>query len=73
MTNQIENRSYSVDLEFRKDGDGRTIYGIAVPYNKEQRITNNLVEVFRKGVFADVLKAAHRGIVTGKQIGRAHV
>lgn len=60
MTNQIENRSYSVDLEFRKDGDGRTIYGIAVPYNKEQRITNNLVEVFRKGVFADVLKAAHR-------------
>lgn len=56
----IENRSYEVNLELRKEGDGRTIYGIAVPYNKEQRIGSNLVEVFRKGAFADVIKAAHR-------------
>jgi HK97 family phage prohead protease len=57
---QIENRSYSVDLELRAGGDGRTIFGIAVPYNKEQRITSTMIEVFRKGVFAEVIKAPHR-------------
>lgn len=56
----IENRNYEVNLELRQEGDGRTIFGIAVPYNKEQRIGNNLIEVFRKGAFADVIKAAHR-------------
>ena len=60
MDNQIENRSYDVDLEFRASGDGRTIFGIAVPYNKEQRIGASLIEVFRKGVFADVIRAPHR-------------
>ncbi len=57
---KIQNRSYSVDLELRANGDGRTIFGIAVPYNKEQRITQTMVEVFRKGVFAEVIKAPHR-------------
>jgi HK97 family phage prohead protease len=57
---KIENRSYSVDLELRANGDGRTIFGIAVPYNKEQRITSTMIEVFRKGVFAEVIKAPHR-------------
>lgn len=58
--NELENRSYSVELELRANGDGRTIFGIAVPYDKEQRITSTLIEVFRKGVFSEVVKAPHR-------------
>jgi len=57
---KMENRNYSVNLELRANGDGRTIFGIAVPYNKEQRITSTMIEVFRKGVFAEVIKAPHR-------------
>ena len=54
MDNRIENRSYDVDLEFRASGDGRTIFGIAVPYNKEQRIGASLIEVFRKQVLLSI-------------------
>jgi len=58
---ELENRRYSVDFELRlAGGDGRTIYGIAVPYDKEQRISSTLTEIFRKGVFADVIRAPHR-------------
>ncbi|NBT47608.1 MAG: HK97 family phage prohead protease [Acidimicrobiia bacterium] len=58
-TNEI--RSYALDLEIREDENGgRTIYGIAVPYDKEQRISGDTTEVFRRGAFADVIKAAHR-------------
>lgn len=58
-TNEI--RSYTLDLEIREDGNGgRTIYGIAVPYDKEQRVAGNTTEVFRRGAFADIIKAAHR-------------
>ena len=56
----IERRHYDTALEVRKEGDGRTIVGIAVPYDVEQRITPGLVEVFRKGVFRDVTRAANR-------------
>ena len=59
MTNN-EQRVYSIELQARTDGDGRTIYGMAVPYDKEQTIDGNTTEVFRKGAFADVIKAAHR-------------
>jgi hypothetical protein len=59
--NEIENRQYQVEFELRlAGGDGRTIYGMAVPYNKEQRISSTLTEIFRKGVFADVIRAPHR-------------
>jgi len=57
---QNEERVYQIDLSVREDGDGRTIYGMAVPYDKEQRIDGGTTEVFRKGAFADVIKAAHR-------------
>ena len=61
MSNDIENRRYNVEFELRlADGDGRTIYGMAVPYNKEQRINSTITEIFRKGVFADVIRAPHR-------------
>jgi hypothetical protein len=56
----IERRNYDATLEIRSEGDGRTIVGIAVPYDVEQRISSNLVEVFRKGVFRDVTRAANR-------------
>ena len=57
---KMENRNYFVNLELRANSDGRTIFGIAVPYNIEQRITSTMVEVFRKGVFSEVIKAPHR-------------
>ena len=56
----IETRAYETDLEVRKDGDGRTICGICVPYNVEQRIHASLTEVFRPGVFSRVIPNAHR-------------
>lgn len=55
MTN-IEHREFNLHLEYRADGDGRTITGIAVPYDVEQRISGNLTEVFRKGAFADMVR-----------------
>lgn len=56
----IQHRNFEIHLEHRKEGDGRTIYGMAVPYDVEQRINGNLTEVFRKGAFADVVRAPFR-------------
>jgi HK97 family phage prohead protease len=56
----METRNYDASLELRAEGDGRTVVGIAVPYDVEQRISAGLVEVFRKGVFRDVTRAANR-------------
>ncbi len=56
----IETRAYETDLEIRSDGDGRTICGICVPYDVEQRINHSLTEVFRRGAFARVIPNAHR-------------
>jgi uncharacterized protein len=44
-------RSFRPDLEVRSGGDGRTIYGIAVPYNAPTRIDETLVEQFARGAF----------------------
>ncbi len=57
---EIQHRSFQINLEHRASGDGRTISGIAVPYDVEQRISGQLVEVFRKGAFADVVRAPFR-------------
>lgn len=56
----IETRAFETDLEVRTTGDGRTICGICVPYNVEQRINANLVEVFKAGAFSRVIPNAHR-------------
>ena len=56
----IETRAYETDLEIRSTGDGRTICGICVPYNVEQRINTTLTEVFRAGAFSRVIPNAHR-------------
>lgn len=56
----FESRTLSADLQYRAEGDGRTIYGIAVPYDVEMRVTSDTTEVFRQGAFADVVRAPHR-------------
>ncbi len=57
---EIQQRSFQINLEYRAEGDGRTISGIAVPYDVEQKISSNLTEVFRKGAFSDVVRAPFR-------------
>jgi uncharacterized protein len=51
-------RSYAaVDLEVR--GDGRTVQGLAVPFDQETRIADaggSFVEVFRRGAFARTIR-----------------
>lgn len=44
-------RSFAPDLEVRSGGDGRTVYGIAVPWNAPTRIDDSLVEQFAPGAF----------------------
>lgn len=58
----VENhfRSYRPDLEVKASGDGRTIYGIAVPYNAPTRINENLIEEFVRGAFNEQLNAPNR-------------
>lgn len=53
-------RSVTPELEVRAGGDGRTIVGIAVPYDHPQRINERLVEQFSRGVFNHQLAAANR-------------
>lgn len=44
-------RGFAPDLQVRSGGDGRTIHGIAVPWNAPTRINENLVEQFARGAF----------------------
>src|SRR5262245_53856753 len=53
-------RAFRSDLEVRSAGDGRTIYGIAVPYGAPTRINENLVEQFARGAFNHQLNAPNR-------------
>jgi HK97 family phage prohead protease len=53
-------RSFVPNLEVRSHGDGRTIFGIAVPYNAPMRINDQLVEQFARGAFNHQLRAANR-------------
>lgn len=56
----FEQRFLTAGFEHRAEGDGRTIYGIAVPYDVEMRVSSDTTEVFRQGAFADVIRAPHR-------------
>lgn len=70
MSIDVEDRTTSVDLlyrrftppelEVRSTGDGRTIYGIAVPYNSPTKIHENLIESFARGAFNHQIKDPHR-------------
>lgn len=56
-------RTFEPDLEIRsaaQGGDGRTVVGIAVPFNRPQRINRKLTEQFAPGVCAHQLRAANR-------------
>jgi len=53
-------RSFGSELELRKTGDGRTLYGIAVPYGKPMRIADDLVEQFGTNPFAPQVRAYNR-------------
>jgi HK97 family phage prohead protease len=53
-------RSFTPDLQVRSTGDGRTVYGIAVPYNTPARVHANLTEQFARGVFNHQLRDAQR-------------
>jgi HK97 family phage prohead protease len=48
---EYQYRSFTPDLQVRSGGDGRTIMGIAVPYNAPTRIDDNTVEEFVRGAF----------------------
>jgi HK97 family phage prohead protease len=53
-------RSFAPDLEVRSSGDGRTVYGIAVPWAAPTKIDDELVEQFARGAFNHQLRAAGR-------------
>lgn len=57
---QMEYRTFAPDLELRRGGDGRTIVGIAVPWDVIQPIDDRLTEVWRSGAFDHQLRAANR-------------
>lgn len=63
MTEEILYRAFTPDLEIKtraKGGDGRTVVGIAVPWDKPVRIDARLTEQFANGAFNDQLRAAPR-------------
>lgn len=60
MTTETMYRSFSPDLEVRSGGDGRTVYGIAVPYNAPVRIDDTLVEQFARSSFNHQIGAPGR-------------
>lgn len=53
-------RSFPPDLEVRSGGDGRTVVGIAVPWDTPQRISDELTEQFARGAFNHQLNAPQR-------------
>jgi len=57
---ETQYRSFAPDLEVRSGGDGRTVYGIVVPYDAPTRINDDLVESFARGAFNHQLKEPHR-------------
>jgi HK97 family phage prohead protease len=66
--NQSHYRSFAPDLQVRSAGDGRTIYGIAVPYRAPVRIDPDLVEQFARGAFNHQLSHPSR-----VRLSREHV
>ncbi len=65
-----------VDLEVRAEGDGRTVYGIAVPYDSPTEIReggDEFTEVFRMGSFAQTINVGAERVkflVNHDRIGR---
>lgn len=53
-------RSFAPDLEVRSSGDGRTVYGIAVPWDTPVQIDDTLIEQFARGAFNHQLDRPQR-------------
>ena len=56
----IERALVHADLEIRSGGDGRTVYGLAVPFDRESTVNDGYgpyQEVFRRGAFARTINA----------------
>jgi HK97 family phage prohead protease len=53
-------RTFRPDLEVRGGGDGRTVVGIAVPWNAPTRINESLVEEFVRGAFNHQMNAPQK-------------
>lgn len=71
MTADLLTRTFEGELELRSSnngGDGRTVFGRAVPYNAPQFIYDGLTEEFVRGAFDHQLRAANR-----VRIAREHV
>lgn len=70
MTEMIT-RTFDAELSLRRTGagaDGRTVFGIAVPYGAPQYIYDGLTEEFDRGAFDHQLRAANR-----VRLAREHV
>ena len=48
---ETQYRSFAPDLQVRSAQGGRTVFGIAVPYDAPTRINDDLVETFARGAF----------------------
>jgi HK97 family phage prohead protease len=57
---QTQYRNFRPDLEVRASGDGRTIHGLAVPYNAPTRIHDSLIEQFARAAFNHQLGTPNR-------------
>lgn len=71
MTGDLLTRTFDVPLTVRAagaGGDGRTVHGLAVPYNAPQFIYDGLTEEFVSGAFDHQLRAANR-----VRLAREHV
>jgi HK97 family phage prohead protease len=63
MTTDLLRRTFDTELSLRSKGgggDGRTVYGLAVPYGVPQYIYDGLTEEFVRGAFDHQLRAANR-------------
>lgn len=60
MTFEVRNLILS-GLEIRSGGDGRTVHGLAVPWDEPTIVEGRgFTEVFRRGAFDEALSAPHR-------------
>lgn len=65
MTNPVISRAFMSDIEVRSGGDGRTIYGIVVPFDRVATVSDGgrpYQESFQMGAFAKHLQERSRPI-----------
>ena len=77
---ELITRAFRPDLQVRSGGDGRIVFGTAVPYNAPMQIDDYLREEFAPGAFKHQFNAAHRVkfsrehfMLGGTLIGRAEL